>query len=119
MAKGIFAAKIGRLTLKPLTGDRRNGQDTVYWLSKSDRASKKYHPLRRTEFIIRPIAPNTFRILINNKRFEEAYTAEEAPIILDRAFDHECIRTGIISASPRFNSASEDAMPTSPRRPRS
>ena len=116
MAQETFARNIGRLTRKALSGERRNSTDTVYRINKSARADNKYHPLRNTEFIIRPISKNAFRIMIDNVRFEEAYTAEEAPIILERAFDHECIRTGIKLASPRFNSASEDPMPTPRRR---
>lgn len=116
MAQDIFAEKIGRLTLKRLTGDRRSSGDFVYCINQSTRASKKYNPLRNTEFIIRPIARNTFRILIDSERFEEAYTAEEAPICLERAFNHECIRAGINAASPRFSSANEEAMPAPRRR---
>lgn len=116
MAQEIFADKIGRLTLKRLTGDRRGSGDFVYHINQSTRASKKYNSLRNTEFIIRPIARNTFRILINDERFEEAYTAEEAPISIERAFNHECIRAGIDAASPRFSAANEEAMPTPRRR---
>ena len=113
MAQYIFAEQIGRLVLKPLPPDRRNSSDTVYWISKSARASKKYNPLRNTEFIIRPIAKNTYQVLINEERFEVAYTAEDAPIILERAFDHECIKAGIASASPKFSFRDE---PVSTRR---
>lgn len=123
MAQEIFAENIGRLTLKPIPKDKRDSTDTVYWINKSARANKKFNPLRKTEFIIRPIVKNTFRILINGERFAEAYTAVEAPIVLERAFDHECIRSGIAEASPRFGSIEEPIStrriseePISPRR---
>lgn len=112
MAQVKFSENIGKLTLKPMQGERRNSADTVYWLSRSARSSKKYHPLRNTEFVIHPISANSYRIMINNDRFDEAYTFEDAEIILAKAFDHECIRTGIDSASPKLNTANEDAPPT-------
>lgn len=111
-----FPKDIGRLTRKHLTGVRRDNNDTVYWLNRSSRYSKKYHPLRNIEFTVRPMAKNTFRVLVNNQRYDEAYCYEDASIILMRAFDHECIRAGIESASPRFYSTMGEGLPTR-RRP--
>ena len=111
-----FPKNIGRLTRKHLTGDRRNSNDSVYWLNRSSRYSKKYHALRNIEFTVRPMAKNTFRVLVNNQRFDEAYSYEDASIILIRAFDRECIRAGIDSASPRFYSTLDEGLPTR-RRP--
>ena len=96
-----YPKTVGRLMQKPRPRTAGPSDSVVYTLNRRSSISRKYYSIRNKQFTVRPLAENRFMILVGRERFDEAYSSEDIGVTLIRAFDHECIKAGIISATAR------------------
>ncbi len=110
-----FPENVGRLTRKSavMKGDEITA--VVYELNRRIMSSKKYYPIRNFLFKVEILGEDGFRTLVNDQPAGEAGSLEEVQSRLINAFDRECIRAGIVSASPHTQAPPDMAPFKNPR----
>ena len=96
-----YPKTVGRLMRKPRPRTAGPSDSAVYTLNRRSSTSRKFNSVRNIQFTVRPLAENRFVILVGRERFDEAHSSEDIKITLIRAFDRECIKAGIVSATAR------------------
>ena len=96
-----YPRTVGRLMQKPRARTAGPSDSVVYTLNRRSSTSRKFHSVRNILFTVKPLAENRFQILVGREFFGEAHSIEDISITLIRAFDRECIKAGIVSATAR------------------
>lgn len=95
-----FPLHVGKLIRK--NAEKKGGSFSaiVYSLNQSEAKNKKYGPIRHIQFRVKSHGKG-YMVHIDETPFREAGSAGDVAVTLTRAFDQECIRAGIVAASPR------------------
>ena len=96
-----YPANVGRLTLTSGGGGEAKPGNAVYMLNRRSMTTRKYYPVRDARFTVKYVGEDRYQVLVGRELFDEISSIEGVRATLVRAFDRECIKTGIATATAK------------------
>ena len=100
-----FPERIGRLVRDRIRRKGKEISEVTYRLLRSSGNTSKFSSVRDSVFTVKPLGTTQVMVSIGDEPFENTYTTADIPYLLLRAFDRECIRTGIVTASAKLKNS--------------